>query len=180
MDEAVSRWGRSRKRGRNNITQDHFFSVDTFYAAIDAITTELDHRFNDMTSDLLLGFACLDPRDSFAKFDVDRIARLTDIYDADFSQDDRNCIKTDLQLFINHMRRHDEFRVCYDLASLVKKMFELQRNIMFPRVYRIIELRLLLPVVTASVERAFSVMKIIKTELRNKMVDAWLNDRMAC
>ena len=85
MDEAVSRWGRSRKRGRNNITQDHFFSVDTFYAAIDAITTELDHRFNDMTSDLLLGFACLDPRDSFAKFDVDRIAKLTDIYDADFS-----------------------------------------------------------------------------------------------
>ena len=85
MDEAVSRWGRSRKGGRNNITQDHFFSVDTFYAAIDAITTELDHRFNDMTSDLLLGFACLDPRDSFAKFDVDRIARLTDIYDADFS-----------------------------------------------------------------------------------------------
>ena len=78
------------------------------------------------------------------------------------------------------MRRHDEFRVCYDLASLAKKMFELERNIMFPRVYRIIELRLLLPVATASVERAFSVMKIIKIELRNKMVDAWLNDLMVC
>jgi len=78
------------------------------------------------------------------------------------------------------MRRHDEFRVCYDLASLAKKMFELERNIMFPRVYRIIELRLLLPVATASVERAFSVMKIIKIELRNKMADAWLNDLMVC
>ena len=78
------------------------------------------------------------------------------------------------------MRRHDEFRVCYDLASLAKKMFELQRNIMFPRVYRIIELRLLLLVATALVERAFSVMKIIKIELRNKMVDAWLNDLMVC
>jgi hypothetical protein len=62
------------------------------YAAIDAIT-ELDHRFNDMTSDLLLGFACLDPRDPFAKFDVDKIAKLTDIYDVDFSPDDRKCIK---------------------------------------------------------------------------------------
>ena len=78
------------------------------------------------------------------------------------------------------MRRHDEFRVCYDLASLAKKMFELERNIMFPRVYRIIELRLLLPVATASVERAFSVMKIIKIELRNRMADAWLNDLMVC
>jgi hypothetical protein len=81
------------------------------------------------------------------------------------------------------MRRHDEFRVCYDLASLAKKMFELERNIMFPRVYRIMEWGLLLPVVTAlaaSVERVFSVMKIIKTKLRNKMADAWLNDLMVC
>jgi hypothetical protein len=182
MDEVVPRWGRSRKGGRNNITQDRFFRVDTLYAAIDAIT-ELDHRFNDMTSDLLLGFACLDPRDPFAKFDVDKIAKLTDIYDVDFSPDDRKCIKTYLHLFINHMRRHDEFRVCYDLASLAKKMFELERNIMFPRVYRIMEWGLLLPVVTAlaaSVERVFSVMKIIKTKLRNKMADAWLNDLMVC
>jgi hypothetical protein len=46
--------------------------------------------------------------------------------------------------------------------------------------YRIIELALLLPVVTATVERAFSAMKIIKTELRNKMTDGWLNDLMVC
>jgi hypothetical protein len=87
-------------------------------------------------------------------FFVDRIAKLTHIYDADFSPD--------------------------DLVSLAKKMFELERNIMFPRVYRIIELGLLLPMVTASVERVFSVMKIINTKLRNKMADAWLNDLMVC
>jgi hypothetical protein len=78
------------------------------------------------------------------------------------------------------MKRHDEFRVCYDLASLAKKMFELERHIMFPLVYRLIELALLLPVATASVERAFSAIKIIKTELRNKMSDGWLNDLMVC
>ena len=59
-------------------------------------------------------------------------------------------------------------------------MFELERNIMFPRVYRIFELGLLLSVATASVERVFSVMKIVKTELHNKMADAWLNDLMVC
>jgi hypothetical protein len=48
----------------------------------------------------------------------------------------------------------------------------------FPLVYRLIELALLLPVATAMVERAFSTMKIIKTELRNKMGDYWLNDLM--
>jgi hypothetical protein len=40
-------------------------------------------------------------------------------------------------------------------------------------VYRLIELALILPVATATVERAFSAMKIIKTELRNKMGNCW-------
>ena len=33
---------------------------------------------------------------------------------------------------------------------------------------------------TASVERIFSAMSIIKTDLRNKMGDEWLNDLMIC
>ena len=55
-------------------------------------------------------------------------------------------------------------------------MVELKRDIVFPLAYRLIELALLLLVATASIERAFSTMKIIKTELRNKMSDGWLND----
>jgi hypothetical protein len=68
----------------------------------------------------------------------------------------------------------------YDLASLSKIMVQLERHIVFPLVYRLIELALLLPVATATVERAFSAIKIIKTELRNKMTDGWLNDLMVC
>jgi hypothetical protein len=49
-------------------------------------------------------------------------------------------------------------------------MFELKRHIMFPTLYRLIKLAILLPVETATVERTFSTMKIIKIELRNKMV----------
>jgi len=87
-------------------------------------------------------------------------------------------IKDQLQTFLIHVRRIEEFRVCQDFASLALKMVELNRHTMFPLVYRLIELALLLPVATASVERAFSAMKIIKTELRNKMSDGWLNDLM--
>ena len=49
-----------------------------------------------------------------------------------------------------------------------------------PLVYRLIELALILPVATATVERAFSAMKIIKADLSNKMGDEWLNHRMVC
>ena len=46
--------------------------------------------------------------------------------------------------------------------------------------YRLIELALILPVATATVERAFSAMNIIKTERRNKMNDEWMNNSMIC
>ena len=178
MEDSVPRFGRSRKGGRNNITQDHYFRVDTFFATIDAITTEFDHRFSEVSSELLTCFACLDPRDSFSNFDVNKLARLTDIYLDDFSFDDRKRIRDQLETLIIHVRRVEAFRACYDLASLAMKMVELKRHEIFPLVYRLIELALLLPVATASVERAFSAMKIIKTELRNKMSDGWLNDLM--
>jgi hypothetical protein len=59
-------------------------------------------------------------------------------------------------------------------------MVQLERHIVFPLLYCIIELALLLPVATTTVERAFSAMEIIKTELSNKMTDGWLNDLMVC
>uniref|UniRef100_J3KUU2 Uncharacterized protein n=1 Tax=Oryza brachyantha TaxID=4533 RepID=J3KUU2_ORYBR len=59
-------------------------------------------------------------------------------------------------------------------------MVETKRHVMFPLVYRLIELALLLSVATAFVERAFSAMKIIKTDRHNKMDDDWLSDLMIC
>jgi hypothetical protein len=60
MDEVIPRFGRSRLGG-NLITQDHHYRVDTFLAALDAILSEMmDHRFNEVSSELLVSFACLD------------------------------------------------------------------------------------------------------------------------
>lgn len=60
------------------------------------------------------------------------------------------------------------------------KMVETEKHLVFPLVYKLIELALILPVSTASVERAFSAMKIIKSKLRNKMKNDWFNDLMIC
>ena len=179
MDELIPRWGRSRLDG-NLITQEHHYRVDTFLAALDAIITEMDHRFNEVSSEILVCFSCLDPKDSFSKFDVEKIARLTEIYDQDFSTIDRSNIRDQLETFILHMRRVDLFKDCQDFSSLAMKMVEHERHIAFPLVYRLIELALLLPVATASVERAFSAMNIIKTDLRNRTADEWLNDLLLC
>ncbi|KAH1243591.1 Abscisic acid receptor PYL4 [Glycine max] len=59
-------------------------------------------------------------------------------------------------------------------------MVQTEKHLVFPLVYKLIELALILPVSTASVERAFSAMKIIKSKLRNKINDVWFNDLMVC
>jgi len=43
-------------------------------------------------------------------------------------------------------------------------------------VYKVLKLALLLPVATVSVERVFSTMKVVKSNLCNKMGDQWLNE----
>jgi len=53
-----------------------------------------------------------------------------------------------------------------------------QKYLVFSLVYKLIELALILPVSTTSIERVFSTMKIIKSELRNKINDVWFNDLM--
>ncbi|PKA63866.1 hypothetical protein AXF42_Ash004876 [Apostasia shenzhenica] len=60
--------------------------------------------------------------------------------------------------------------------NLAKKLVETNRHIIYPLVYLLIKLVLTLPVATASIERAFSAMNIVKSLLRNKMGDLWMND----
>ena len=78
------------------------------------------------------------------------------------------------------MRENDVFSNLLDIGEVAKKMVEVGINNVFPLVYRLIELVLVLPVATATVERAFSAMNIIKTVLHNKMGDEFLTDCLVC
>ena len=50
-------------------------------------------------------------------------------------------------------------------------MVEMKKNVSYPLVYALVTLALILPVATATVERAFSAMNIIKNRLRNRIGD---------
>ncbi|XP_042415441.1 uncharacterized protein LOC122004654 [Zingiber officinale] len=66
----------------------------------------------------------------------------------------------------------------YRVEIFCQKLVGTEKHLVFPLVYRMIELALVLPVATASVERVFSAMKTVKTDLRNKMGDEWMNDSL--
>ena len=55
-------------------------------------------------------------------------------------------------------------------------MVEMKKNVSYPLVYSLVTLVLIILVATATVERAFSAMNIIKNWLRNQIGDQWIND----
>jgi hypothetical protein len=122
--------------------------------------------------------ACLDPTNEFANFEIEKLVELAKIYYADFSDYECEKLRTELENFIDEVKHDEEFCTCIDLGSLAEKMVQTDRHTYL--VYRLIELELILPVATATVERAFSAMNIIKTNRTNKMNDDWMNNSMLC
>nr|KAJ0188588.1 hypothetical protein LSAT_V11C900477950 [Lactuca sativa] len=54
--------------------------------------------------------------------------------------------------------------------ELAKMMVEERKNIIFPKVYLILKLTLILPITKTSMEHAFSVMKLVNTDMYIKWV----------
>jgi hypothetical protein len=67
---------------------------------------------------------------------------------------------------------------CIDLGNLPLKMVQTDRHKTFSLVYCVIELALILMVNNKTMERAYSTMKIIKIDVRNKMNGDWMNHSM--
>lgn len=83
-------------------------------------------------------------------------------------------------MWVSEMRRNEIFSGLYNIGDVAKRMVEVGYHRSFSLVYLLIELILVLPVATATVERAFSSMNIIKSNLRNKMGDEFLTDCLVC
>ena len=121
---------------------------------------------------------CLSPVNNFASFDKAKIVRLAQLYPQDFDRMDLMNLPIQLDNYIHDMKMHSEFSSLRGISDLAKELVKTGRCESYMLVYKLLTLALVLPVATASVERAFSAMKIVKTPLRNKMGDQWLSDSM--
>ena len=63
-----------------------------------------------------------------------------------------------------------------DISGLAQKFVELIRDRVYFLVYQLLKLALLLSMTTTSVKRVFSMMNIIKSRLRNRIGDDFMND----
>ncbi|XP_009801154.2 uncharacterized protein [Nicotiana sylvestris] len=158
------------KRKRFEVSYLHHFRVEVFYVVIDLELQELNSRFDVVTSDLLLGMASLSPVDSFANFDKNKIMKLAKYYPSEFDENKLRELDFQLDSFIVYAQKCDsKFLNLKGIKDLARVMVETKVDQTWTHVYLLVKLTLIIPVDTASVERAFSSMKYIKNDLRNRM-----------
>ncbi|KAH9727038.1 TTF-type domain-containing protein [Citrus sinensis] len=164
---------KSRCRAQE-ITNMHHYRIDLFCAILDMQLQELNSRFNEVNTELLLCLDCLCPKDSFAAFNKEKLLRLAQLYPKDFSQVDLMALDTQLDVYIMDMQSSVEFSELNGISDLAQKMVETNKHKVFSLVYLLVTLALLLPVATATVEIVFSTMNYVKNRLRSRMGDEWL------
>jgi hypothetical protein len=69
-----------------------------------------------------------------------------------------------------------EFTTLKGIGQLVKKMAEMKKDMVYPLVYSLVTLSLILLIATTIIERVFSTMNIVKNRLCNRMRDKWMNN----
>ncbi|XP_075095310.1 uncharacterized protein LOC107759142 [Nicotiana tabacum] len=169
----------AKRRSRRKVadyTILHHYRVDIFFKIIDWQVQEFNARFNEVTTNLLVGVACLNPVDSFSSFDINKILRMAKLYPDDFDENITVTLKNQLETYIVDIRDVDErFSNLQGLVDLSETLVKTKKHLNYPFVFRLVKFALLLPVATATVERTFSAMKLIKSELRNRMNDEFMS-----
>ncbi|XP_042400838.1 uncharacterized protein LOC121990842 [Zingiber officinale] len=171
----IARRGRARHQ-QDEITVDHHYRVDIFNVVIDSQLQELNSKFNDNTVELIILSSALDPREMRISFRIDDICRLVQkFYPKDFAEYEMLQLRNQFEHF-DHVRQLPDFRTLTTISDLCQWLVKTRKSEVYPLVFRVLTLILTLPVSTATTERSFSAMNIVKTRLRNKMEDEFLND----
>ena len=156
----------TRRRPRRNaqtMTNYYHYRVGLFYTVIDMQFQKLNNRFNEVNMELLLCAASLNPCDSFTAFDKEMFIRIAQFYPVEFSNVDILALDNQLKTYIVDLRSHDEFTSLKGINDLSTKLVETKKKyIVYLLVYLLVKLALILQLSTASIEKPFCTMKIVK------------------
>ncbi|XP_062166924.1 uncharacterized protein LOC133873208 [Alnus glutinosa] len=172
--------GRScRQNEESSMTMEHHFRIDAFIAAIDFQLQELDNRFSEHAVELLCLSAALSPLDAYKSFKIDDICSLVEkFYPQDFTEQEKIILRFQLDHYKLDVPKHSDFQNMSTLSELCRGLAISGKSKIYNLIDRLIRLVLTLPVSTATIEQAFSAMKLVKTRLRSRMEDEFLADNL--
>ena len=151
LDDTYALPGRSRRH--IDITCKQYYCHELFYEVIAHQAREFDDYFPELTTELISCVGCLSPAKSFSAFDKRKLLQLAKFYEADFSSVDLLVLDDQLDMYYLEMTKNIEFSELNEIGKLSIKMVKTGKSLLYPQVYPLINFSLILPVVTATVER---------------------------
>eukprot|EP00732_Lithocolla_globosa_P000965 Lithocolla_globosa_v1_NODE_398_length_4181_cov_16.574406.p2 type:complete len:519 gc:universal NODE_398_length_4181_cov_16.574406:1870-314(-) len=139
---------------------------------LDRVITELNRRFDDKNSALMKAIASFSPTSPLF-LDAETIMPLVVHYKLP-AEKFVNEFRTECEIFFGIIDIMDEKKKPNTLRELLVVLHEHKQ--LFPLLWTVTKIALTLPVTTASAERSFSALKLIKSFLRNSMGDDRLSD----
>ncbi|XP_025410434.1 52 kDa repressor of the inhibitor of the protein kinase-like [Sipha flava] len=168
----ISRTVGTQKHRANYIVNDGdcctYYRVSIFYPYLDDLLSSFNERFNSNSS-LISSLSCLLPS-KIKKNTFDDLQMALEFYKDDLQIDSySSTLKGEFELW--QMKWKTETVIpTNSLDTLLNCPADI-----FPNIYTILKIFSILPVTTASVERSFSTLKLIKTYLRNSTSENRLN-----
>ena len=99
-------------------------------------------------------------------------------YPQDFTDYDKQVLEKEVYHFEHNVVQDPKFKKLKSLSELSQWLVRIGNLEHYKLVYRMVKLVLTLPVSTATTKRAFSVMKVVKTNFRNKIENDFLMDSL--
>ena len=99
-------------------------------------------------------------------------------YPQDFTDYDKQVLEKELYHFERNVVQDPEFKKLKSLSELSQWLVRTRNSEHYKLVYRIVRLVLTLPISTATTKQAFSAMKVVKTNLQNKMENDFLTNSL--
>lgn len=161
---------------KTGITNKHYYSFDCFNVIVNIQIAEFNDHFNEVNLQLLICMDSLNLRDSFGGFDPLKLMKLIEFYPNDFWLADEIALEYELIICIDNVKVDERFDNLNDISDFSRMLVETKKYYYYALVDRLVKLSLVLFVATAIVDRCFSVKKLGKLYLRNRICDYFLTD----
>ena len=111
-----------------------------YIGIIDTIHQGLENRFDEVSRELLICMAALNPSNSFASFDAKKILKLATYYPNDFSSSDLRTLKIQLGTYIEDVKMDNRFQGLTTLGELSNKPVGTNKHEYYGLVYLVLKL----------------------------------------
>jgi hypothetical protein len=114
-----------QSHANDQLTVEHHYKYYIFTIAVDQQLHELNCRFSEQATKLLILCTTLDPKDSFKSLKIDDVCLLASkFYTVDFSEQERNILRNQLQHYVLDVPSNPKFKISSTIVELCHRLVE--------------------------------------------------------